>query len=98
MMPAYRDQNTMSKFTSLTTAAALLSTLALPALATTPQAGVHHRAVKHPIHRIAATTDTAVKPATPATPAMAAPVTTAAKPAATIPAPAAAKPTPAKPN
>ena len=95
MMPAFRDQNTMSKFTSLTTAAALLSTLALPALATTPHQA-HHRVVKHPIHRIAATpTETATKPATPA---MTAPATTAVKPVVTTPAPVAAKPTPVKPN
>ncbi len=86
----------MFKLSSLTTAAALLSTLALPALAATPQ----HGAVKHPIHRVAATTvETTAKPASLA---VTAPVTTTAKPGVTAPitatVPPAAKPAAAKVN
>ena len=88
----------MSKFTSLTTAAALLSTLALPAMATTPR----HHAVKHPVHRVAATsTDVVTKPV-PMTAAPTAPAPVAAKPVTVIPgatpAPVTAKPGPARTN
>jgi hypothetical protein len=88
--------NTMSKLTSLITAAALLSTLALPALATT-QHGAKAPVVRHPVHRVAATaTDVTAKPLMPMATMPATP--SAAKPAAAAPAPVATKPAPVKPN
>ena len=86
----------MSKLTSLSIAAALLSTLALPVLAATP----HHAVVKRPVHRVAVTaTGTVTKPV------VTAPASGTAKPAAVAPSVTAAapatvgvKPAPAKPN